>query len=146
MHTCSSIYLHVVFATWSRQPFIVDEIRPRLHAYLAAAARALAAADIHVGGHVDHVHLCGEFDPAAAPSVVVGRLKQAATRWMQGEGVRDFRWQRGFGAFSVSRDRVPAVVRYIERQEEHHRKRTFREELEMLLRAHGIGIEDTHLL
>ena len=60
--------------------------------------------------------------------------------------MRDFRWQRGFGAFSVSRDRVPAVVRYIERQEEHHRKRTFREELEMLLRAHGIGIEDTHLL
>jgi putative transposase len=145
MHTCTSIYLHVVFATWSRRASIADELRPRL-AYLAATARGLGVADVQVGGHVDHVHICGEFDPSTAPSVVIGRLKQAGTRWPQGEGVRDFRWQRGFGAFSVSRDRVPAVVRYIERQEEHHRKRTFREELEMLLRAHGIGLEDTHLL
>ena len=102
---------------------------------------------MHVGGHEDHVHLLGRFDPVTAPSAVIGQIKQAATHWLHEENlVRTFRWQRGFSAFSVSRDRVPGVVEYIQRQEEHHRKRTFREELGRLLAAHGVRLEDAHLL
>ena len=146
MHTFTSIYLHVVFATWNRRPFLTETLRPRVHAYLASTARSLGVNDVHAGGHADHVHLLGRFDPASAPSALIGQIKQATTHWLHEENVRAFRWQRGFGAFSVSRDRVPVVVRYIQRQEEHHRKRTFREELETLLRAHGASIEEAHLL
>ena len=146
MHTYTSIYLHVVFATWSRRPFLTSTLRPRVHAHIAATARNLHVDYVHVGGHDDHVHLLGRFDPASAPSAVIGQIKQAATYWLHEQHVREFRWQRGFSAFSVSRDRVPIVVRYIQRQEEHHRKRTFREELEGLFRAHGVRLEDAHLL
>jgi putative transposase len=146
MHTYASIYLHVVFATWNRSPILTAVLRPRIHAYLATTARNLGVADVHVGGHDDHVHLLGRFDPAGVPSAVIGQIKQAATQWLHEENVREFKWQRGFGAFSVSCDRVPVVVRYIQRQEEHHRKRTFREELEALLRAHGVSIDDVNLL
>jgi REP element-mobilizing transposase RayT len=146
VHTYTSIYLHVIFATWSRHPFLTDTLRPRVHAYLATTARNLGVADVHVGGHEDHVHLLGRFDPANAPSALIGQIKQAATYWLHEENVREFRWQRGFSAFSVSRDRVPVVIRYIQRQEDHHRKRTFREELEWLLHAHGARLEDGHLL
>jgi putative transposase len=147
MHTYTSIHLHVVFATWNRRPFLSASLRPRVHAYIASTARKLGVDPVHVGGHEDHVHLLGRFDPAHAPSAVIGQIKQAATFWLHEENmVRAFRWQRGFSAFAVSCDRIPVVVRYIERQEEHHRKRTFREELEGLFRAHGVRFEDAHLL
>lgn len=146
MHTYTSIYLHVVFATWSRRPFLSTPIRPRVHAYVAATARKLGVADVYAGGHEDHVHLFGRFDPAKAPSAIVGQVKQATTHWLHEElHMATFRWQRGFGAFSVSRDRVSAVARYVQRQEEHHRKATFHEELEKLLRECGVCIEDVHV-
>lgn len=147
MHTYSLIYLHVIFATWSRRPFLTPVIRPRVHEYLAATARNLGVADVYVGGHDDHVHLLGRFDVAKAPSAVIGQVKQAATHWLHEEElIPEFRWQRGFSAFSVSRDRIPFVVRYIQRQEEHHRRRTFREELEKLLGEFGVGIDEVGLL
>ena len=147
MHTYTSIYLHVVFATWSRRPFLVAAIRPRVHAYLASTARNLGLADVHAGGHEDHIHLLGRFDPAKAPSTIVGELKQSATKWLHDElRVKAFRWQRGYSAFSVSRDRVRSVARYIQRQEEHHRNVTFRGELEKLLSQCGIRLQDAHLL
>lgn len=144
MHTFTSIYLHVVFATWSREPSLVASIRPRLHAYIASTARNLGVCDVYAGGHEDHIHLLGRFDPATAPSSVIGQVKQSASSWLNDE-LQRFRWQRGFSAFSVSRDRVPGVARYIRRQEAHHRKTTFRGELEKLLRECGIEFEDAHL-
>jgi REP element-mobilizing transposase RayT len=146
MHTYTSIYLHVVFATWSRRPFLAAALRSQVHAYLAATARNLRVADVRVGGYDDHVHLLGDFNPAKSPSAVIGELKQAATHWLRQDHIRDFQWQRGFSAFAVSRNRVSAVARYIEHQEEHHRVRTFPEELEELLREHGVSIDDVHLL
>jgi putative transposase len=79
MHTYTSIYLHVVFAMWSRRPFLRTPIRPRVHAYVAATARNLGVADVHAGGHVDHIHLLGRFDPSKALSAVIGELKKSAT-------------------------------------------------------------------
>jgi putative transposase len=139
--------LHVAFATWSRQSFLDAPIRPRVHAWAAATARNLGVADVHAGGHADHMHILGRFDPAKAPSAVIGELKKSATAWIRAElNLPKFRWQRGFSAFSVSRDRVRSVARYIQRQEEHHRKRDFREELEALLEQCGVKLEDVHLL
>ena len=146
MHTYASIYLHVVFATWSRRPSLTPSLRPRVHSYLAATARNLGISDVHVGGHDDHVHVLGRFAPVSAPSSIIGQLKHSASQWARHEIAPDFQWQRGFSAFSVSRDRVDAVVRYVRRQEEHHRTATFRDELEKLLRDHGVNLENVHLL
>jgi REP element-mobilizing transposase RayT len=146
MHTYTSIYVHVVFATWSRRPFLDHSFRSSLHAYFAATARSLGLNYVHVGGVEDHLHFLARFDPAQSISSIVGQLKQSATVWIRDSHEREFRWQRGFAAFSVSLSRVPGVVHYIARQEEHHRRKTFAEELEALLREAGASIADLDLL
>lgn len=145
MHTYSVVYVHVVFATWSRHPFLDLTTRPDLHAYMAGTARNLGVADVHVGGVEDHIHLVGRLGPTCALSEVIGKLKKSSGDWLR-ERIPMFRWQRGFGAFSVSPDRIRSVQRYVKRQEEHHRKRTFREELEKLCSELGIAIDDLGLL
>lgn len=148
MHTYTSIYVHVIFATWSRYPFLDHATRPRLHAYFAGAARNLGVSEVKVGGVEDHLHFIGRFDPAIAISLVIGQLKKSSTDWLHETFTHlgKFRWQRGFGGFSVSIDRLPTVTRYIERQEEHHKTRSFQEELEELLRELGVSIGDIGLL
>jgi len=76
---------------------------------------------------------------------VIGQLKKSSGDWLR-ERISRFRWQRGFGAFSVSPDRIRAVQRYVQRQEQHHRSRTLREELEELCSDLGISIDDLELL
>jgi putative transposase len=146
MHTFASIYLHVVFATWSRQPYLTHDRRPSLHAYLASSARHLGVANVHVGGHEDHIHLLGRFDPAHSISEAVGRIKGTSSGWMKDQGCPRFRWQRGYGAFSVSINRVASVVRYVKNQEEHHKRVSFADEIEALLREQGADPASFHLL
>jgi REP element-mobilizing transposase RayT len=145
MHTYSLVYIHVVFATWSRCPFLDPATRPELHAYMAGTARNLGFADVHVGGIEDHVHLVGCLNPACALSDVIGQLKKSSGDWLR-KRIPMFRWQRGFGAFSVSPDRIRSVQRYVMRQEEHHHQRTFRAELEKLSSDLGISFDDLELM
>ncbi len=145
MHSYSLVYVHVVFATWNRTPFLNHATRPDLHAYVAGIARNLGFSDVHVGGVEDHMHLLGRLGPTHALSNVIGQLKKSSGDWLR-ERIPRFRWQRGFGGFSVSPDRIRAVQRYVKRQEEHHKSRTFREELETLCSEIGIAIDDLELL
>jgi putative transposase len=146
MHTYTSIYIHVVFATWNRRPFLNRTFRSSLHAYFAGTARNLGLEYVHVGGVEDHLHFLARFNPTQSISAIVGQLKQSSTVWIHDSHEREFRWQRGFGAFSVSLSRVPAVIRYIAKQEEHHKRKTFAEELELLLRETGTSVADLGLL
>ena len=145
MHTYSFVYVHVVFATWNRHPHLVRELRPALHAYVAGIAWNLGAADIYVGGIEDHLHLVGRFCPSRALSDSIGELKKSSGDWLR-QTIPEFRWQRGFAAFSVSADRIRYVQRYVMRQEQHHQRRDFRRELEELMNAMGVDVDDVGLL
>ena len=145
MHTYTAVYVHVVFATWSRSPFLECKTRPDFHAYLAGIARNLDVANVFVGGVEDHVHFVGRFGPARAISDVIGQIKKSSGDWLR-KRIPQFRWQRGYGAFSVSPDRVRSVQRYVMRQEEHHQKRTFQQEVEELCVELGICIDDLGIL
>jgi putative transposase len=146
MHTYTSIYVHVVFATWNRHRFLGDSMRPAVHAYFAGAARNLGLADVHIGGVEDHLHFLARSDPAKPISSVIGELKQSSSSWIRQSYLPEFRWQRGFGGFSVSLDRVPSVIRYVQRQEEHHWTKTFSQELAELLREFGLSIGEVGLM
>jgi REP element-mobilizing transposase RayT len=146
MRTYTSIYLHVVFATWNRRPFLNSSFRFAVHAYFAGIARNLGLEYVHVGDVEDHLHFLARFNPTQSISAIVGQLKQSSSIWIRDSHEREFRWQRGFGAFSVSLSRVPGVIRYIARQEEHHKRKTFAEELELLLRETGTTVADIDLL
>ncbi|MFA6958047.1 MAG: IS200/IS605 family transposase [Thermoanaerobaculia bacterium] len=146
MHTYTSVALHVVFATKERRRSLTPEIRDHLFPYLGGIVRDQGGFPITIGGIEDHVHALFEISAVAPISTILRELKGSSSRWINENWPRKgFAWQRGYGAFSVSRSNRDAVIRYIERQEEHHKHLTFEEEYIELLKAHGIAFESKWL-
>jgi len=145
--TYTSLLAHVTFSTKRRQPFITPNLEARLLPYLGGIARQLGAKILVSNSVADHVHLLVNLPPTLAVSEAVGKLKGSSSKWIHDSfpEQQSFAWQRGFGAFSVSRSNVPSVARYIEGQKEHHRRVTFQEELVLLLRRHRIDFDDRYL-
>ena len=98
-------------------------------------------AAIAINGMADHVHILFHLPPTIALAKAVQLLKSNSSKWMNEHG-RQFAWQEGYSAFSVSVSNTPTVAKYIRNQEQHHRKMTFQQEYEVLLRKHGIKMED----
>jgi len=145
--TYGSLHLHVVFSTHERRPQIANVWRPRLHAWLQAALRQAQALPLVAGGIDDHVHLLFGLPPRLALSDLMGDVKRASSRWVHREmGMPSFAWQEGYSYFAVGAEAIPAVHDYIARQEEHHRKFSFRDELVKLLQEHGVPYDERYLL
>ena len=145
--THSSLQYHLVFSTKNRAPTIGGQWQPRLHEYLGGIIRSMDGISLVVGGVQDHVHLLVTLKPVHRLSDVLRDLKRSSSKWVHDElKQREFAWQEGYGAFTVSRSNIPSVKRYIERQEDHHRKRTFRDEYRELLRRHGVEFDERYLV
>jgi REP element-mobilizing transposase RayT len=97
-----------------------------------------------VGGTQDHVHLLFHLPPSLALAKAVLLLKSHSSKWM-GEQGREFSWQEGYGAFSVSSSNLNAVMRYVQNQEAHHRKIGFEEEFRAILKRHGVEYEPKYV-
>ncbi len=144
--THTSLHYHVVFSTRERVPCIGPDIRERLHAYLGGVIRGMGGTPLEVGGIADHVHLVIGLKPTHVLSDVMRVLKGDSSKWVHMElGVRDFAWQDGYGAFTVSKSAVDAARMYVRNQEEHHRKRTFQEEYLELLEKMEIAYDARYL-
>jgi REP element-mobilizing transposase RayT len=140
-HTYSSNFVHCVFSTKDRRALIPAARRDELYVYLGAIARGEGFSLLAAGGTANHLHLLFLL-PASHPLAgAIQKLKGSSSRWM-GQG---FSWQQGYGAFSVSPSQVPVVKRYIQSQEEHHRKRNFEEEFVALLRHCGIEYDERYV-
>ena len=96
----------------------------------------------------DHVHLLVRFKPDLPVPAAVRTIKANSSRWWNARHGRNgrFEWQAGYGVFSVSESQVPRVQRYIQTQEEHHARVSFRDELVELLNRHGISFDERYLL
>jgi putative transposase len=141
-----SLHYHLVFGTKHHTPSIAAEWRERLHAYLGGAVKTLAGIPEVVGGVGDHVHLLVGLRATHCLADVMRDIKRVSSLWVHETiGERSFAWQDGYGAFTVSASQLPVVRRYIERQEEHHRARTFREEYVELLRKSEVGFDERFL-
>src|SRR6266704_1311171 len=137
----SAVYIHLVFSTKNRQPFLRDKvIRTRLHAQLGGISKTLGCAPILTGGVEDHVHLLARFGRTITQAEWVKELKRVSNGWLkkQGRAFADFEWQGGYADFSVSQSNLEQVKEYIARQEEHHQKMTFQDELRALMRKHKV--------
>jgi putative transposase len=147
-NTYSSLFLHVVFTTKHRERWIHTEIENRVWAYIGGIARTHKLTAIQVGGVEDHVHALVMPKPIHAPSEVAKWLKSESSKWIHEEleKMKTFGWQDGFGAFSVSKSNVPAVVQYIKNQREHHKKESFEEEYERLMKLHEVDYDPKYLL
>jgi REP element-mobilizing transposase RayT len=136
--TLTSLVFHVVFSTKDRIPLIRGEMRDRLHPYIGGLIKNLDGVPIAVGGVADHVHLVMELPPRVSLADTVRIVKSNSSRWVNGtyKHIR-FGWQNGYSAFTVSRSILPQVVSYVRNQERHHQRRSFADELGLLLERHG---------
>ncbi len=135
----ASVYLHVVFSTKSRLPFITPELGPRLYQYLGGIALGNETRLLDIGGMPDHVRLLLSFGREVTIAETVKALKGSSSRWVHdafGE-TYSFGWQAGYGAFSVGHPDLGSVRAYIAGQAEHHREESFEDEFRSLLARNG---------
>lgn len=146
-HTFTNLLTHIIFSTKDRAPIIEVELKPELHAYLGGMVREIKGKAYSINGTIDHVHLLVSLPPTLALSEAMKVIKANSSRWVSGKwsGRKNFGWQTGYGAFSVSRSNVATVIRYIDNQEEHHRKMTFKEEFLEFLSKHGIEYDEHYI-
>ena len=144
----AQVFIHIVFSTKYRFPFLADEaIRNEMHAYLGGTCNLLGCQVVTVGGVAEHVHILCRLSRNISIADLVGDVKRSSSKWIKSKGsmLVKFRWQNGYGVFSVGRTEVGRVKSYIVRQEEHHRKRAFQAELRTLLRAHGVAYDERYV-
>lgn len=116
---------------------IGPEARDRLWAYMGGVAREHGMTALAVGGTDDHAHLLLAIPATLAVATAMREIKSGSSRWMHETcAVPEFAWQEGYGAFSIGHSQIEATVRYIARQEEHHRKRDFQAEFVAILKKH----------
>lgn len=127
--TLSNLVYHIIFSTKHRLPHISEEIRPRLYDYLGGSVRGERGVLYAIGGMPDHVHLLVRWRTDGAISDLMRNIKGGSSSWVHDTlGMREFAWQEGYAAFSVGQSAVEDVKAYLARQDEHHRRRSFKEE------------------
>ena len=143
----SAVYIHLVFSTKHRQPFLRDKsLREDLHAFLGGTSKTLECPPLIVGGVEDHVHLLARFGRTITQADWVKELKRVSNLWLKEEGgIAGFAWQAGYSDFSVSQSKLEQVRRYIANQEKHHRKRSFQDEVRALLTRHRIEWDERYV-
>ena len=129
-NTYSQVYIQIVFAVSGRQNLIPKKHREELHKYITGIVQKRENKMLAVFCMLDHVHLLTGLKPSMSISNLARDIKAGSSNfinekeWIKGK----FNWQEGFGAFSYSHSQIDTVIKYILNQEEHHRKKTFREE------------------
>ncbi len=144
----SQIYLHIVFSTKNRQPYLSDGVfRKKLYGYMAGICKNLGCPSIRIGGIEDHVHLLVRFSKNIAVKDFIRDLKRSSSKWIKEENpnLLSFGWQAGYGVFSISPSHVSQVQNYIENQAEHHKKETFQDEFRRLCRKYGIKLDERYV-
>jgi len=142
-HSLFMVFVHIVFATKDRYPFLEDQvIRDEVFNYLAGVCEKKRANALVVGGVADHVHLLCNPGRTNDIQTLVRNLKVSSSKWIKAKwpGYLDgFQWQTGYGAFSTSTSQVPEVIAYIQNQEERHKHQSYNDELQSIIaRAEAI--------
>ncbi len=143
----TSLFYHVVFSTKGRATLLTEDLLDRTGQYIGGIVRGLKGQLLVAGGTPDHIHLAGVIPPTEAVSDFIGKVKSNSSGWIHETfpEMRDFRWQDGYAAFSVSPSILPKVKQYIRSQGEHHKQQTFEEELIALLDKHGVEYDERYL-
>lgn len=142
-----NVTIHFVWSTARREPRIAPEWKDRLYGYIGGVLDNKKATLIGAGGVADHVHLLTSLPSTVTIAEMVNAMKANSSRWIHETfpNQKDFAWQSGYGAFSVSKSAEEKVMQYIRNQEEHHRRQDFKEEFIEFLNKHGVGYDDRYL-
>jgi putative transposase len=144
--TYTSLHYHVIFSTKNREAIIEPSCRDQPQDCLGGTVRGLGGFSQGVGGVADHVHLLFALRATHCLADFMRELKKASSIWVtDSTPQKRFRWQEGYAAFFVSSSGRGAVQEYIARQEEHHRHKTFREEIIEFLTKSGVDFDERYL-
>lgn len=139
-NTYTQIYIHLVFSVEERQNLISKKYKEEMHKYITGIIRNKDQKLIAINSMPDHVHILVGIEPNIALSDLVQAIKANSSKFINKKnwGMGKFSWQSGFGAFSYSHSQIPTIADYIENQEEHHSKRSFKDEYLMFLEKFNV--------
>ena len=145
--TYSQIYVHLVFSVKGRQSLIQEAWKDRLYKYICGIASGKGQKVFAIGGVADHIHLLVSMKPSISVSELVRDLKSNSSKWLNEQGLfkGKFEWQNGFGAFTCGHSQLTSVIAYVNNQEMHHKKVTFKEEYIKLLHEFEIEFKEQFL-
>jgi putative transposase len=143
----TSLFTHIIFSTHNREPLLKSEWRDRLFAYIGGIARENKIKAVSIGGVMDHAHML-LLTPASIPiAKAVQLVKGGSSKWLHENNIslKNFAWQEGYGAFSISASQVSEVAAYIAAQEEHHRIKSFQEEYLSFLKEYNVEYDERYV-
>ena len=146
-NTYNQIYIHLVFAVKYRDAVISQSWRQELYKYITGLIGNRGHKVYAIGGMSDHIHILISLSPKQSISELVLEIKRASTLWIKERGYVkcQFAWQEGFGAFSYGMSQIDNVVRYIQNQEIHHAKRSFRNEYVYFLEFFNVEYNEKYI-
>ena len=145
--TFSQIYIQYVFAVKGRENLLQKPWRDEVFKYMGGIIKAKGQKPIIVNGVSNHVHVFVGIKPSMLISDLVRDIKNNSSNFINDQLFlkTKFSWQEGYGAFSYAHSQLDNVYHYIENQEEHHRKKTFREEYIDFLRKFEVDYDEKYL-
>ena len=146
-NTYSQIYIHIVFAVKGRQNLIRAEIREELHKYITGIVTNRDQKLLSIFCMPDHTHLLIGLKPSISISDLVRDIKAGSSKFINDKKLikGKFSWQEGFGVFSYSRSQIDTVIKYIQNQEKHHHKKSFKEEYIDFLEKFAVEYDERYL-
>ena len=146
-NTYTQIHIQFVFAVKYRLALIATPWQDELHQYITGIIQNKSHKMLSINSMPDHLHMLIGFRPDANMSQLIQVVKSESSQWINDNHLSPgkFSWQEGFGAFSYSKSHVPNVILYIQNQEAHHRKQTFREEYISFLEAFEIDFDERYI-
>jgi REP element-mobilizing transposase RayT len=146
-HSYVNILIHYIFSTKNREKIIVPEIQDRLWAYMGGIARENNMKALSIGGVEEHAHAFLSLPATISIAKAIQLIKGGSSKWIHDTfpSLKNFAWQVGYGAFSVSISHINETIKYISDQKEHHRHKTFQDEYLAFLKKHGVEYDEQYM-
>ena len=146
--TFTQIYVHIIFSVKWRKSLIHPSWKEDLNKYITGIIQNKGNKVLAINGVEDHIHILIGWNPNLSISQLVNSIKVNSSNYINNNSLskKKFRWQNGYGAFTHTRESLPRVIRYIEEQEEHHKKMSFEKEYSRILEKYGVNDKSKYYL
>jgi len=147
-NTYTQIHIHAVFAVQNRLSLILKQWQDELYKYITGIITNNGHKLLQIGGMPDHIHVLFGMRPTQSLSDLMKDIKGGSSLWINEKKLvrGKFSWQEGYGAFSYGKSQIDGVIKYIQQQEQHHKKRSFEEEYIELLKLFNVEFNEKYIL
>lgn len=146
-NTYTQIHIHAVFAVQNRVSVIQQPWKDELYKYISGIIKNNGHKLLIINGMPDHIHVLLGMRPMQSLADLMRDIKSDSSKWINDNNLAKgkFSWQEGYGAFAYSRSQLPQIIKYIEQQEDHHKRKTFVEEYIEILKAFEVEYDERYI-